>query len=203
MSNILKFPKAPEKNGSSSAEATPDGVRFGNRIIGYSAVIRQLEDGRFDKPLSEGFGVIAELSLAEINGWFKPSIEQQVTTWRWMVAGVFIVEQMKTNGTVEVSQGDGTTNHAVRYMGEHGGMVVYPATVRFALSVNIEDMMFQEFTHEDPFQKVLMLYQSMLEPSSDGGMTLSGWGRDGLSMLHDGYIKLLNTEGIPAAPTAH
>lgn len=78
MKNILNFPKMPEKSGSFSAQATPDGMRFGNKIIGYSAVIRQLDDGRFDRPLSEGFGVIAELSLAEINGWFKPSAEQQV-----------------------------------------------------------------------------------------------------------------------------
>jgi len=93
MKNALKFPTVPEKSGSFAAEATPDGVRFGNRIIGYSSIIRQLDDGRFDKPLSEGFGVIAELSLAEINGWFKPSLEQQVSVWRWMVAGVFIVSR--------------------------------------------------------------------------------------------------------------
>jgi len=203
MSNVLKFPKMPEKSGSFSAEATPDGVRCGNKVIGYSSAIRQLSDGRFDNPLSEGFGMIAELSLAEISGWFKPSLEQQVSVWRWMVAGVFIVEQMKANGTVAVSQNDGTTTHAVRYMGEHGGIVVYPATERFSLALNVEELMLKDYTHDAPYQKALMLYQSMLEPSADGGMTLSAWGRDGMAMLHDGFIELLNTEGIPAAPTAH
>lgn len=203
MNNIINFPKMPEGPGSFSAEATPDGVRFNNKVIGYSSVIRRLDDGRFDNPLSEGFGVIAELSLAEINGWFKPSLEQQVNVWRWMVAGVFIVEQMKANGTVAVSQTDGTTTHAVRYMGEHGGIVVYPATERFSLALNVEELMLKDFTHDNPYQKALMLYQSMLEPSADGGMTLSAWGRDGMAMLHDGFIELLNTEGIPAAPTAH
>lgn len=203
MSNILKFPKALENTGSLSAEATPDGVRIGSRLIGYSPVIRQLDDGRFDKPLSEGFGVIAELSLAEINGWFKPSSEQQVSVWRWLVGGVFIVEQMKANGTVEVQQDDGTTDHAVRYVGEHGGIVVYPATERFSLARNIEELAFEQFTHESPHEKALMLYQSMLEPSCDGGMALSAWGRDAMTMLHDGFIEMLNTEGMPASPTAH
>lgn len=203
MKNVLKFPTMPEKSGSFSAEATPDGVRFGNRIIGYSSVIRQLDEGRFDKSLSEGFGVIAELSLAEINGWFKPSAEQQVNVWRWLVAGVFVVEQMKANGTVEVDQGNGTTAYAVRYMGKHGGIVVYPATERFSLARNIEELAFEQFTHDNPHQKALMIYQSMLETSPDGGMTLSKWGREGMAMLHDGFIEMLNTEGMPAAPTAH
>lgn len=203
MKNVLKFPTVPEKSGSFSAEATPDGVRFGNRIIGYSSIIRQLDDGRFDKPLSEGFGVIAELSLAEINGWFKPSLEQQVSVWRWMVAGVFIVEQMREHGTTPVTQDDGTTSNQILYMGKHGGIVVYPATERFSLALNVEELMLKDFTHDDPYQKALTLYQSMLEPSADGGMTLSAWGRDGMAMLHDGYIELLNTEGIPPRPTAH
>ena len=203
MSNVLKFPKMPEKSGSFSAEATPDGVRCGNKVIGYSSAIRQLNDGRFDNPLSEGFGVIAELSLAEINGWFKPSLEQQVSVWRWMVAGVFIVEQMTANGTVAVSQNDDTPTYAVRYVGEHGGIVVYPATERFSLARNIEELAFEQFTHDNPHQKALMIYQSMLEATPDGGMTLSKWGREGMAMLHDGFIEMLNTEGMPAAPTAH
>lgn len=203
MSKVLNFPKMLEKSGSFSAEATPDGVSMGNRLIGYSSVISQLDDGRFDNPLSEGFGVIAELSLAEINGWFKPSAEQQVNVWRWLVAGVFIVEQMKANGTVEVDQGDGTTAHAVRYVGEQGGIVVYPVTERFSLARNIEELAFEQFTHDNPHQKALMIYQSMLEASPDGGMTLSTWGRDAMTTLHDGFIQMLNTEGMPAAPTAH
>ncbi len=203
MKNILNFPKLPAQSGSFTAEATPDGVRFGNKMIGYSAVIRQLDDGRFDSQISEGFGVIAELSLAEINGWFKPSAEQQVNVWRWLVAGVFIVEQMKANGIVEVDQGDGTTAYTVRYVGEHGGIVVYPATERFSLARNIEELAFEQFTHDNPHHKALMIYQSMLEASPDGGMTLSKWGREGMAMLHDGFIEMLNTEGMPAAPTAH
>lgn len=203
MSNVLNFPKMPEKSGSFSAEATPDGVRIGSRLIGYSSLIRQLDEGSFDKPISEGFGVIAELSLAEISGWFKPSAEQQVNVWRWLVAGVFIVEQMKANGTVEVDQGDGTTAHAVRYVGKHGGIVVYPATERFSLARNIEELTFEQFTHDNPHQKALMIYQSMLEATPDAGMTLSAWGRDAMTMLHDGFIEMLNTEGMPAAPTAH
>lgn len=110
---------------------------------------------------------------------------------------------MKANGTVEVDQGDGTTAHAVRYVGEHGGIVVYPATERFSLARNIEELAFEQFTHDNPHQKALMIYQSMLEASPDGGMTLSKWGREGMTMLHDGFIEMLNTEGMPAAPTAH
>lgn len=201
MSHEITLEQAAEK--ALQAEATPDGLLLEKRLLGYPTVIRHLDNGIFDNQLSVGFGVIAELSLAETRGWFIPDNEQRMIVWRWMVAGVFIVEQMKKNGTIPVMQDDGTTSNAVRYVGENGGIVVYPATERFSLARNVEELAFEQFTHDSPHQKAVMIYQSMLEESPDGGMTLSKWGRDGMAMLHDGFIEMLNTEGMPGVPTAH
>ncbi|MDR3432817.1 MAG: hypothetical protein P4L95_13095 [Rouxiella aceris] len=213
MSNVIKLNKGHINTVSCVAEATPDGINIMSlskdgiykhtKLVGYSAMIRQLDSGQFDNTLSEGFGVIAELSLGEQRGWFAPSDEQRVIVWRWMVAGVFIVEQMRANGTAAVSQSDGTIVQVVRYVGKHGGITVYPATERFSLASHIEGLAFEKYTLDNPHQKALMLYQSMVEESPDGGMKLSQWGREGLEMLHDGFIEMLNTEGMPAAPTAH
>ncbi|MCW1875994.1 hypothetical protein OMR58_16195 [Erwinia sp. INIA-01] len=203
MKNILNFPRNTSTLSRITAEAVPNGVLMGNRVIGYAAVVRQLDKGQFDAPVSDGFGIIAELSLAEEMGWFIPTVEQRVIVWRWIVAGVFIVEQMKEHGLSDVPQGDGRTVKAAMYVGPQGAISIYPAAERFALANHAEQVIFEEFTHDEPLLKVVVMYQSMVEPSPHGGLTLSAAGREGLYILHDGFIELLQTEGMPATPTAH
>lgn len=203
MTNILHFPSNTSALSCVTAEAVPDGLLMGGRMIGYPAVILQLDKGQFDAPVSDGFGIVAELSLAEESGWFTPTFEQRVIVWRWIVAGVFIVEQMKENGVADVQQGDGRMVKAALYVGPQGAISIYPASERFALANHAEQVIFEQFTHDEPLQKVVAMYQSMVEPSPDGGMTLSAAGREGLSILHDGFIEMLQTEGMPATPTAH
>ena len=43
-------------------EPTSTGIRSGNRVIGYSAAIRLLDNGRYDKHLADGMEILALLS---------------------------------------------------------------------------------------------------------------------------------------------
>lgn len=214
MNDIHHFsPKISTLSGHVYAEATPDGINFmtrndegiyqHSRLVGYSASIRQLDSGQFDSKLSDGLRVLAEIYQGNVNGWFRQSEEQAVTCWRWIVATLFINEQLAQHGTIDAIKEDGTTERAAVYRGQCGGIVIYPATERFALANNVEGLAFEKFG-ADAHRKAVMIYQSMTEADSNGGnLRLSQWGRDSLALLHDGFIEMLNTEGIPAAPVAH
>ncbi|EOI6425992.1 hypothetical protein ACMU9U_002895 [Yersinia enterocolitica] len=207
MNNIIPFTKKLERSGKYYAEATPDGINFmtrndeGNyqhsRLVGYSASICQLDSGQFDSKLSDGLRVLAEIYQGNVNGWFRQSDEQAVTCWRWIVATLFINEQLAQHGTIEATKEDGTTERAAVYRGQHGGIVIYPATERFALANNVEGLAFEKFG-ADAHRKAVMIYQSMTVADSNGGnLRLSPWGRDSMALLHDGFMKAYITEGLP------
>lgn len=180
-----------------------DGIYLHNKLVGYSAMIRQLDSGQFDSQLSEGLRVLAEIYQGNANGWFRQSDEQAMTCWRWIVATLFINEQLALHGTIETLKQDGTTEQTAVYRGDIGGISIYPATERFALANNIEGLAFEKFG-ADAHRKAVMIYQSMTETDADGGnLRLSAWGRNSMALLHDGFIEMLNTEGMPAAPVAH
>ncbi|QWA12776.1 hypothetical protein GTU79_08820 [Sodalis ligni] len=203
MSNLIHF-MADTSKSASPAQATPFGIKIGHKVLGYSVAIRQLDEGRFDECLIDGMRFLVEVFQGERRGWFKPTMEQRAITWRWVVATVFIGEQWEENGTVEVPQNDGTTKHAVRYVGRHGGITVYPATERFSLANHVEEAALERYPRDNPYLKALQIYQSMVEVNPDNGAwRLSQWGREGLALIHDGFIDMLNTEGMPAAPIAH
>ncbi|WP_455817088.1 hypothetical protein [Pseudomonas cerasi] len=200
-------------NSATHIEATPDGINIMAqnaegiyqhlKLVGYSAMIRQLDSGQFDTRLSEGLRVLAEIYQGNVKGWFRQSDEQAMTCWRWIVATLFINEQLDQHGTIETLKEDGTTERTAVYRGGIGGISIYPATERFALANNIEGLAFEKFG-ADACVKAVMIYQSMTETDADGGnLRLSQWGRDSMALLHDGFIEMLNTEGMPAAPVAH
>ncbi|MCE0825549.1 hypothetical protein LVQ78_05830 [Buttiauxella sp. A2-C2_NF] len=204
MSKLPVIPSKLKYQTLSHIEATPNGIRFDSRIIGYSGVIRQLEAGGFDSSLANGLLVVAEIQLADTNNWFSPSDEQMAIIWRWLIACIFIHEQQDKNGMVMVESEDGSTSRAVLYAGEHGGIAIYPSTERCSLATHIEGIAIQKYGAEAGLQRAIQLYQGMAESDPDGNaLRLSQWGREGLTMLHDDFIKMLNTEGIPAAPVAH
>ncbi|WP_233169465.1 hypothetical protein [Serratia sp. ASV30] len=213
MNKIIE-PQKPGFPGISRIEATPDGITFTAlndegafqqpRLLGYSSAIRQLDRGDFDKSLPDGLGVIAEIQQADTNDWFTPSDEQMAIVWRWIVACLFICEQRDKNGTVDVENEDGGADRAVLYVGEYGGISIYPATERFSLATHIEGLAIEKYGAKEGLSLAIKMYQGMAEADPEGGqLRLSPMGRDGLTMLHDGFIETLNTEGIPPAPTAH
>lgn len=215
MSNIIRFPKMSEASGNVRAEATPFGVNFSGmnadtglwehqKLIDYPSVIRRLDEGEFDDPLSNGLGIVAELAQGEQCGYFTPTTAQRIVIWRWTVAAVFVLGELATNGTVDVADESGGTSKAVMYTGRHGGIVIFPVTERLALANNIEGAAYGQFPATEAQEKALMMYQSMVEAEPGGnGMRLSAWGRETMEMLHDGFIEMLNTEGVPPAPVAH
>jgi len=204
MSNVLSFPEKSGNPGFTSIESTPDGIRLDNRLVGYTTAIRQLDTGRFDTSLCDGLRLVAEIQLGETRGWFSPTDEQMALTWRWIVSCLFICEQQRANGTVEVANEDGGTDQAVIYAGEQGGLSIYSATERFSLASHIEVLAIEKYGVETGLPLAVKMYQGMTEvdPCS-GSLRLSQMGREGLAMLHDGFIEMLNTEGMPAAPIAH
>lgn len=203
MKNILNFPKMPEQSGSFTAEATPDGVRMENRLIGYSSAIRQLDAGHSDNDLPAGLRTIAAIWQGEASGYFRAKDEQKASLWRWIVAALFIIEQRQNNGTVDVKNEGGGTDRATVYHGEHGGISVYPSTERFSLANHVEGLALEKYGAAQGYPMAINIYQTMVEAVPGEGLRLSDEGRKGLAMLHDGFIEMLNTEGMPAAPTAH
>lgn len=119
-------------------EPTSTGIRFGNRVIGYSAAIRQLDNGHYDKNIAEGMELLASIMEAVESNWITLNIDKQIIVWRWLLAAVFIAEEQEKNGTVEVPNDEGGVDTAVIYSGKQGAISVYPGPERFALANHIE-----------------------------------------------------------------
>lgn len=210
MSNVLSFPEKPVNPDLINIEATPDGIRLtlaepaGTLLLSLHEAIRQLDSGEFDNSLADGLQMISQLQRAVVRGWFAPTAEQRAMMWRWTIACLFLLEQAEANGTCEIANEDGGTDLAVIYSGKNGGMAVYPASERMSLATHIEGIAIQKYGAVTGLERALLLYEGMAEvPPAGGPLRLSQWGREALTMLHDDFIRMLNTEGMPAEPTAH
>lgn len=193
-----------EHSGKPQPQAIPDGIQFEGRMVGYSAAIRQLDSGKYDHHLPTGMRLIAEIWDADEKGYFTPTDEQMAIIWRWMVACLFIWEQQDKNGIADIPNEDGGIDRAAIYSGKYGAISIYPATERFSLASHIEGIAIEKYGTTEGLKLAIRMYQDMAETDPDRDvMCLSPMGRDGLTMLHDGFIEMLNTEGMPAAPTAH
>ncbi len=76
-------------------EPTSTGIRSGNRVIGYSAATRLLDNGRYDKHLAEGMEILACIMEAVESNWITLNIEKEIILWRWLLAAVFITEELE------------------------------------------------------------------------------------------------------------
>lgn len=213
MSNLIAFPGTSPELKQTRAEAAPDGINImmlnadglwqHSRMLGYSAAIRQLESGGFDHDLPAGMRVIAGIWEAERKSYFTESSEQMAIVWRWLVACLFVMEQHERNGTVDVPNDGGGIDRAVKYIGKHGGMGIYPATERFSLANHIESLAIEKYGVDIGLPLAVNMYQSLTVGVPGEGLKLSEIGREMLEGLHDDFIKMLNSEGMPAGPTAH
>lgn len=184
-------------------EVTQDGIKTGNRTIGYSAAIRQLDGGQFDKNLPDGMRLLSYVWEAERDGLLKLNLEKQVITWRWLVVTVFLIEEQYKSGTVEVQNDEGGTDLATIYAGKNGSMSIYPAPVRFSLANHVEGCAIEKYGTETGLGLALRMYQDMLVITPEQGFKLSAMGREGLEMLHDEFIEMIHTEGVPNMPVVH
>jgi hypothetical protein len=159
-------------------EPTSTGIRFGNRVIGYSVAVRQLDNGNYDKRIPDGLDLLACIMEAIESGWFTPGIEKEIIIWRWMLVAVFITEEQAKNGTVEVANDSGGFDTAVIYSGQHGSISVYPAPERFALASHVEGLAIEKYGQELGQQMALRMYRDMLDTDAENGLRLSKMGRE-------------------------
>ena len=185
-------------------EPTSTGIRISvNRIIAYSAAIRELDNGRYDKRLADGMNILACIMEAVESSRLTLTIEQQIIVWRWLLAAVFITEEREKNGTVDVPNDEGGVDTAVIYSGERGAISVYPGPERFALANHVEAGAIEKYGQKEGLPLALRMYQDMVVCDDEYGFRLSAMGREGFNMLHDGFIEQIHIEGMPDMPVMH
>ncbi|HGB4477404.1 hypothetical protein [Salmonella enterica] len=172
-------------------------------MIGYSAAIRQLDNGHYDKSIAEGMELLACIMEAVESNWISLSTEKQIIIFRWLVVAVFIAEEQEKNGTVDVPNGDGGFDTAVIYSGQRGSISVYPCAERFALANHVEGLAIEKYGRDVGQQLALRMYQDMVVADDESGFKLSAMGREGFNFLHDSFIEQIQTEGMPDMPVMH
>ena len=190
-------------DSSFTPEPTSSGIRFGNRVIGYSVAVRQLDNGNYDKRIPDGLELLACIMEGIKSGWFNPGIEKEIILWRWMLVAVFITEEQEKNGTSEVANDSGGFDKAVIYSGQHGSISIYPAPERFALANHVEGIAIEKYGQELGQQMALRMYKGMLAEDEVQGLQLSQFGREGFNLLHDSFIEQIQKEGMPDMPVMH
>lgn len=179
------------------AEATANGIRTGSMTIDYHDAIRRLDAGEFDTPNVRDLRILQCLAQADEAGLLgKLPVEMKVAQWRWLYVTTFINEEEDKNGTIDILNEHGTTEHAVVYNGMYGFMTIYPGPIRFALQQYIEWNLIQKYGEAEGMGRALFLYQKMLTTSPDKGFILSDMGREGLEILLDEIINEMNTHGM-------
>lgn len=185
-------------------EPTSAGIRLsGSRVIGYSAAIRELDNGRYDKHLAEGMEILACVMEAVENNWITLNIEKQIIVWRWLLASVFIAEEHEKNGTIEIANENGGVDRAIIYSGKNGALSIYPGPLRFSLANHVEGIAIQKYGQEIGQQLALRTYQEMVVSDLEQGFKVSVVGREGLELLHDDYIEIINNGGMPERLVTH
>lgn len=173
-------------------------------LISYSDAVKALESGQYDTDLLKGLYLAAAVvgKLADEPDTLTP--EQRVSVWRWVVATCFIREQQDKNGTLEVPNDQGGTDLATIYSNGKSSLSIYPATLRLGLIENLESIMVEQFGKDYWADFTIKTYIDFLDISLEHGPRLSEKGHEGLCILHDDYIRMLESEsGFPAMPTMH
>ncbi|EEJ7164124.1 hypothetical protein OK32_001205 [Salmonella enterica subsp. enterica] len=195
----------------SQAEATPDGINLVRiteagwyvhiKLVGWKTALRWLDEGHYDRDLADGVLLAAALLDGYANGYTRLTDEQMVTLWRWIVACLFILEQQGKNGVVEIPNDEGGTDLATVYVGEYGALSVYPSAVRVSLAVNVEGVALEKYGREEGLKLAIRMYREMTDDSEE--MSLSAFGREMLTKLHDETVRMIQDGWKPDAPVMH
>ncbi|EBB6484639.1 hypothetical protein RLV03_003242 [Salmonella enterica subsp. enterica serovar Benin] len=206
MKNLKKIPVK-----FSQAETTPDGINLVRiteagwsvhvKLVGWKTVIRWLDEGHYDHDLADGVILIAALQDGKARGYVRLTDEQETVIWRWLVTCLFIGEQQKKNGVAEIANGEGGTDLATIYSGKYGALSVYPAAVRVSLAVNVEGVALEKYGSEEGLKLAIRMYREMTD---DGGeMSLSAFGREMFTKLHDETVWMIQNGWTPDTPVMH
>ncbi|MEG2039499.1 MAG: hypothetical protein RR068_00090 [Hafnia sp.] len=182
---------------------TPNGIKIGSRVIGWSGAVKQFDGSRFDSRNSEGLRWLACIMDAVAAGRVSLGAEKELILWRWLVATVFINEEKDKNGTIEIPNEDGGVDIAVIYSGKKGNLSIYPGPLRFSLANHVEGIAIEKYGVCEGSALALRMYQDMVIANPGYGFRMSPFGRKGLEMLHDDYIGEINTNGMPEMPVMH
>ncbi|HGU6443066.1 TPA: hypothetical protein ACNABU_003755, partial [Citrobacter amalonaticus] len=74
---------------------------------------------------------------------------------------------------------------------------------RFSLANHVEGIAIEKYGVEKGSRMALRMYQDMVIADPGYGFRMSPFGREWLEMLHDDYIGMIKTSGIPDAPVLH
>ncbi|ENJ3001696.1 hypothetical protein ACTS35_21545 [Citrobacter freundii] len=184
-------------------ETSPNGIKIGSRVIGWSGAVKQFDGPRFDFRNSEGLRWLACIMDAVAVGWVSLGTEKELILWRWLVATVFINEEKDKNGTIEIPNEDGGVDIAVIYSGKKGNLSIYPGPLRFSLANHVEGIAIEKYGVCEGSALALRMYQDMVIADPEDGFRMSPFGREGLEMLHDDYIGMIKTSGMPEMPVMH
>lgn len=194
----------------SQAEATPDGINLLRitdgwsvhvKLVGWKTVIRWLDEGHYDRDLADGMRLVVALWDGKARGYVRLTDEQATVIWRWLVTCLFIGEQQEKNGVVEIPNDEGSTDLATVYVGEYGALSVYPAAVRVLLAVNVEGVALEKYGREEGLKLAIRMYREMTD---DGGeMSLSAFGREMFTKLHDETVWMIQNGWTPDVPVMH
>lgn len=183
-------------------EALLEGIKTGRSVIGYSTVIRTMDNGGYDRDTVKGLRILACIWEATAKGWYSLSISNEVIIWRWLVVTVFLIELLEKNGFVKVPNASGSFDEVVIYHGKNGSMGIDPWPERFCLANHVESFCIEKYGSTKGLERAIQIYKSMLM-TNPGPFTLSDWGRDSFEILHDDIIKQLKTKGMPDMPVIH
>ncbi|MEF3686310.1 hypothetical protein, partial [Citrobacter freundii] len=182
-------------SNNEAPETTPNGIKIGNRVIGWSGAVKQFDGSCFDSRNSEGLRWLACIMDAVAAGWVSLGTERELILWRWLVSTVFINEEKDKNGTIEIPNEDGGVDIAVIYSGKKGNLSIYPGPLRFSLANHVEGIAIEKYGVCEGSALALRMYQDMVIADPGYGFRMSPFGRKGLEMLHDDYIGEINTNG--------
>lgn len=190
-------------SNNEAPETTPNGIKIGNRVIGWSGAVKQFDGSRFDSCNSEGLRWLACIMDAVAAGWVSLGAEKELILWRWLVATVFINEEKDKNGTIEIPNEDGGVDIAVIYSGKKGNLSIYPGPLRFSLANHVEGIAMEKYGVCEGAALALRMYQDMVIADPGYGFRMSPFGRKGLEMLHDDYIGMIKTSDMSEMPVMH
>ncbi|UBX48262.1 hypothetical protein LDO51_13985 [Providencia alcalifaciens] len=171
--------------------------------ISYSEALDALNNGIFDGNLILGFELVLAISKGEVNGFFKSTIEQTVILWRWIVAASFVMEQADHNGFHYADDGKGGVVTAAVYRNEHAALTIYASSERMLLANHVESIAYEHYEPKYAPAMALRMYRDFINLEPKQGCRLSDRGREGLSMLHDDLIRIIEDGDFKDTVTVH
>ncbi|MEY0634086.1 hypothetical protein AB7336_20920 [Providencia huaxiensis] len=174
------------------------------KAISYSEALDALDNGSFDADLLKGFELVLALSKGERERLFNPTLEQTLILCRWVVTASFVQELRDKHGVIEIDNERGGKDIATLYYGDSGsGMSIYPSGERALLIIHMEELICEQYGQEMGQQLVIKAYMDFINMQPEVGNRLSEKGRKGLTLLHDGLLKIVSPSEVGTKPVLH